>query len=185
MRRTLFVLLAFAVLGVVAPVTLADDDQGFGSKVAGVWFGFFGAPPGETPFIQTYNADGTAQTSTTTPTTSLHHLTWEKTGSREITWRLLHFNFNAQGLTFISRTTAVQEYDNRFAEFTGAFRIEFCPCDGGPPPPFIDPNVTYDCRSVLDALYADPNDPGVCTALPFTVPLEGKRLEVNVPSSPW
>jgi len=182
MRKTLLVLLAVAIVGAMGSPAFANDDDDFGDKVAGVWFGRFG----NTPFIQTYNSDGTAQTSTTTPTTSLHHVTWEKTGAREITWRLLHLNFNPQGLTFISRTTGVQEYDKKFMEFSGVFTIEFCPCDNGPPPPVgIDPEATYDCAAVLEALWADPNDPDACISVPFTLPHSGKRLELDAPADPW
>lgn len=182
MRNTVLLVLAIAIVGAMgSPAYAGDDDDDFGDNVAGVWLGRFG----NTPFIQTYSADGTAQTSTTTPTTSMHHVTWEKSGAREITWRLLHFNFNDQGLTFISRTTGVQTYESKFTEFSGVFTIEFCPCDDGPPPPGIDPEATYDCTAVLEALWADPNDPEVCTSLPFTFPLSGKRLDLDAPADPW
>jgi len=183
MRRTLLVVLSVVALGVAGSQIVANDD-GFGDNISGVWFGEFEFLGNKTPFIQTYNADGTAQTSTTNPATSLHHVTWEKTGAREITWRLLHFNFNDQGLTFISRTHGVQRYDKRFEEFTGEFTVEVCPCDPFPFPP--DPLLKYECSAILAVLWDDPNA-DVCGLIPPPPPgtTQGKRMDVDVPWNNW
>jgi hypothetical protein len=182
MRRTLLVLLSVVVLGITGSQTVASDD-GFGDSVAGVWFGNFEFAGGTTPFIQRYNADGTAQTSSTNPATSIHHVTWEKTGAREISWRLLHFNFNDQGLTFISRTYGFQRYDKRFEEFTGEFTVEVCPCVPFPFP--LDPLLKYDCSALLDALWDDPNA-DVCVNPPLPPgTTQGKRMDVDVPLNNW
>jgi hypothetical protein len=178
MRKSLLVLLLLVSLGAAGSLALARDD-GYGDKIAGTWFGnfeFFGT---KTPFIQTYNADGTAQTSSTNRAASLHHLTWEKTGSREITWRLLHFNYNDIGLAFISRTYGVQTYDRKYKSFRGEFVIEACPCD-----PFVIPaedGIEYDCTVLVEALTADPNDPDVCVNPPLPPgTVTGARMDVGV-----
>jgi hypothetical protein len=178
MRKTLFVLLLLAGVGVVSAQSAANNDD-YGENIAGTWFGYFEFFGNKSPFIQTYNADGTAQTSSTNQAASLHHLTWEKTGSREVTWRLLHFNYNDKGLGMISRTYGVQTYDKRFEKFAGEFTIEACPCD----PPDIPPvdGVLYDCTALVLALTADPNDPDVCVNPPLPPgTIEGARMEVGV-----
>jgi hypothetical protein len=178
MRKSLFVLLSIAVLGAVGSPAVAQDDDGFGSNVAGTWLGTLEIPGifPESPFITTFNADGTAQTSSNNPNSSLHHMTWMKSGPREINWRILHFTFGPNPdplgppeiIVGISRTSGVQEYDRRFEEYTGEFWVELCPPDpvsGG-----------------FEALLADPNDPAACFKPPIPAgSIQGKRLHVEIP----
>ena len=170
MRKIFLGLLAIAVLGVVSSPAVAQDDQGFGSNVAGTWLGTLEIPGvlPEQPFIVTYNADGTAQTSTINPLSSLHHMSWMKTGTREITWRILHFSFGEAGsLATISRTSGVQEYDKDFESYAGEFWVEICLPD--PETGFAD-------------LLADPNDPDACFVPPIPAGvIQGKRLHVEIP----
>ena len=82
MRKVLLVLLALAVLGAMGSQYWADDfsrdsefnrywprvpNDPFGKRIAGVFIGSFDFLGNVAPFIQTYNEDGTAQTSTTNP----------------------------------------------------------------------------------------------------------------------
>lgn len=177
MRKTWVVLLSLAVLVVLGSQTLANEDD-FGSKIAGVWFGsvVIDLPsfPDPIPSITTYNADGTAQTSSTNPASSLHHFVWEKTGPREVTWRVLHFTFgeDEEGnsiLVSISRTWGVQEYDKDFEEYTGDIMLELCPA----------PGLTID--QALEMLPEDPNDPDACFNPPITVTNSARRLHVSAP----
>jgi len=188
MRKLLFILLSLAILAPLGTLALAAegwDDIAFtpaygynhepiGKRIAGVWLGTFTIPvepaPWVIPFVTTINDDGTAQTSSTNPLASLHHMTWEQTGLREITWRILHFTLDDAGaLATISRTWGVQEFDRAYEEYAGEFAIEICPA----------PGLTLD--EALDLLMADPNDPDACFNPPLASTLEAKRLHVDVP----
>jgi hypothetical protein len=116
MSKRPWVLPLLAVLVLVGTAVLGGNDgEGIGERIAGVWIGTFSIPDsGAEPiaFITTYAADGTAQTTSANPRTGVHHVQWEKSGRREVTWRILHFNHDAEGkLVGISRTWGVQEFD--------------------------------------------------------------------------
>jgi hypothetical protein len=188
MRKLLFIVLSLAILAPLGSLALAGGDweetiftpsYGFthepiGKRIAGVWLGTFTIPVPPDPlviaFVTTFNEDGTAQTSSTNPLASLHHMTWEQTGLREITWRILHFTMDADGaLASISRTWGVQEFDRAYEEYTGEFAIEICPA----------PGLTID--ESLELLLADPNDPDACFNPPLVSTLTAKRLHVDAP----
>jgi hypothetical protein len=143
---------------------------GFGKKIAGTWIGSLEIPGvlPPAPLIQTYNVDGTAQTSSNNVLSSVHHMEWERAGEREIKWRILHFSFDADGnIATISRTSGVHEYDPDFEEFAGEFVVEVC---------LPDPETGF------DALLADPNDPAACFIPPIPPGfIQAKRLHVDIP----
>jgi hypothetical protein len=205
MRKAVFLLLALAVLGAMGSQYWADEfnrdsqfdrywprmpNDPFGKRIAGVFIGSFDFLGNVSPFIQTYNEDGTAQTSGTHPNASVHHVAWEQTGTYEVAWRLLHFNFNDNGLSFISRTSGTQTYDRDYESFVGEFTIEACPCvceeeiDGEMVPCGIPPGpaCVCDCTDLITALEADANDPTVCVIPPLPPgSTQGRRLEVDLP----
>ena len=176
MGKKTFVLLSLAALVLAgAAVPGGDDGDRIGSRIAGVWMGTFSIPDSESEpiaFITTYSSDGTAQTSSVNPLSGVHHVQWENSGRREITWRILHFSHDVEGeLTGISRTWGVQEFDKQFEEFTGKFTVEVC---GHPDHLSIDES--------LARLLDDPNDPDACfepIASPGTV--RARRLHVRAP----
>jgi len=176
MSKISLILLLLAVLVLIgATVMGADDGGGIGERIAGVWIGTFSIPEsGAEPlaFITTFAEDGTAQTSSTNQRSGMHHVIWEKSGRREITWRVLHFNRDAEGkLIGISRTSGVQEFDKQFEAFTGEFTIEVC---GHPDHLPVD--------EALTRLLDDPNDPDACFK-PLASPgaVRAKRLHVRAP----
>jgi len=157
------------------PVVIDDDEDdtqgfGFGKKIAGTWLGSLEIPNilPLTMLIQTYNVDGTAQTSSDNAMSSIHHVEWDRSGLREIEWRVLHFSFDDTGaVTSISRTWGVQEYDADFEEFAGEFYVEVC---------LPHPEMGF------AALLADPNDPNACFMPPIPAGvIQGKRLHTNIP----
>jgi hypothetical protein len=176
MSKRPWVLPLLAVLVLVGTAVLGGNDgEGIGERIAGVWIGTFSIPDsGAEPiaFITTYAADGTAQTTSANPRTGVHHVQWEKSGRREVTWRILHFNHDAEGkLVGISRTWGVQEFDKQFEEFAGEFTVEVC---GHPD------HLPFD--EALTRLLDDPNDPDACFK-PLASPgaARAKRLHVRTP----
>jgi hypothetical protein len=150
MTRTALALVCSVLVPAVACTTGPGTERGddLGRRIAGTWLATYEIDvPDSAPvaFIVTYHADGTATTSSErmfgAGDPDRHglggtgHIQWEAAGPREIRWRVLHFGYDSDGgLSYISRTHGVREFDERFESSRGSFHVEVFP-----PATLLDP----------------------------------------------
>ncbi|MFQ5493747.1 MAG: hypothetical protein ACE5EX_00035 [Phycisphaerae bacterium] len=132
----------------------------------------FGDECVRTPVLHTIHADGTFVISSSggfgglsgapgSLIESLQHLSWEKTGSREMTWRAMIFLFDPAGtLVLISRTWGVNTFDEDFNGYDTVFHVRVIPAG----------ELADDCG------FPDPNNPDAFVAFATDGTSRAERL---------